>query len=312
MHERQAETERRLKTRGEYVRKPVSTPGVEKACCAAARAHRQRPCSGLLVSYWLLFCLLSMTLLASPALARASPFDHGVWDGLLQRHVQPIGGGVSTEVDYAGMARERARLQGYLDALAAVPESDFRRWPEDERLAFLINAYNAWTVELVLSAWPELDSIKDLGSLLESPWKRRFIPLLGRTRSLDDIEHRMIRAKGIYDEPRIHFAVNCASVGCPALRSEAYTAAALDAQLSDATRRFLGDRTRNRAADARLEISNIFKWYGKDFDRVGGLRSFLAEQSDALGLTAEQLRALQAGALEITFLDYDWRLNAAR
>lgn len=291
---------------------PVPAPVIDNACCAAARAHRQHPFPGLLFSYWFVFCLLSMTVLAGAALARASPFDHGLWDGLLQRHVQAIGGGVSTEVDYAGMARERAQLQGYLDALAAVPESDFRRWPEDERLAFLINAYNAWTVELVLSVWPELDSIKDLGSLLESPWKRRFIPLLGRTRSLDDIEHGMIRAKGAYDEPRIHFAVNCASIGCPALRSEAYTAAALDAQLADATRRFLGDRTRNRATDARLEISPIFKWYGKDFDRVGGLRSFLADQGDALGLTAEQLRALQAGALEITFLNYDWRLNAAR
>jgi hypothetical protein len=291
---------------------PVPAPVIDNACCTAARAHRARPYSGLLVAFGLWFCLLSLTALAGPALARASPFDHGVWDGLLQRHVQPIGGGRSTEVDYAGMARERDQLKAYLDALAAVPESDFRRWAEDERLAFLINAYNAWTVELVLSAWPELDSIKDLGSLLESPWKRRFIPLFGRTRSLDDIEHGMIRAKGTYDEPRIHFAVNCASIGCPALRTEAYTAAALDAQLSDATRGFLGDRTRNRVADARLEISSIFKWYGKDFDRVGGLRGFLADQGDALGLTAEQLRALQAGALEITFLEYDWRLNGTR
>jgi hypothetical protein len=188
--------------------------------------------------------------LAWATLTQAQSFGHGTWDGLLQRHVKPILGGVATQVDYGGMARERVQLKGYLDALAAVPEADFRRWPRDERLAFLINAYNAGTVELVLTRWPKLDSIKDLGSLLGSPWKKRFIPLLGGTRSLDDIEHGMIRAKGAYAEPRIHFAVNCASVGCPALRPEAYTAARLDAQLADATRRFLGDRTRNRVCDA--------------------------------------------------------------
>jgi hypothetical protein len=147
--------------------------------------------------------------------------------------------------------------------------------------------------------------------LLESPWKKRFIPLLGRTRSLDDIEHEMIRPKGVYDEPRIHFAVNCASIGCPALRTEAYTGTRLDAQLADATRRFLADRTRNRLAGGKLEVSNIFKWYGEDFERAGGLRAFLAGQSDALGLTDAQHRSLQDGSLEIVFLDYDSRLNAA-
>jgi hypothetical protein len=109
---------------------------------------------------------------ATLAQAQAQAFDHGTWDGLLKRHVRPIRGGVATQVDYAGMARERALLKGFLDALAAVPEADFRRCPKPERLAFLINAYNAWTVELVLTAWPKLDSIKDLGSLFGSPWKR--------------------------------------------------------------------------------------------------------------------------------------------
>lgn len=217
---------------------------------------------------------------------------------------------MATAVDYAGMAREHALLKGYLDRLGAVREADFRRWPKKERLAFLINAYNAWTVELVLTAWPDLDSIKDLGSLLSSPWKKRFIPLLGKTRSLDDIEHKMIRAKGVYDEPRIHFAVNCASIGCPALRPGAYTAARLDSQLADATRRFLSDRTRNRLADGRLEVSSVFKWYGEDFDRVGGLRVFLASQSKSLGLTNVQRQSLRDGSLDIIFLDYDWRLNA--
>jgi hypothetical protein len=142
--------------------------------------------------------------------------------------------------------------------------------------------------------------------------EKSFIPLLGQTRSLDDIEHGLIRAKGAFEEPRIHFAVNCASVGCPALRPDAYTAARLDAQLADATRRFLADRTRNRLADGTLEVSSIFKWYGDDFERAGGLRAFLASQGKALGLTDAERQGLRDGSLKIVFLDYDWRLNATR
>lgn len=117
----------------------------------------------------LMAVLLCALLLAGVAPALA--FDHGVWDGLLQRHVRPIRDEVATQVDYGGIARDRTRLKGYLDALAAVPSIDFRRWPKDERLAFLINAYNAWTVDLILTRWPDLKSIKDLGSLFSSPWK---------------------------------------------------------------------------------------------------------------------------------------------
>jgi len=241
--------------------------------------------------------------------ALAQAYDHAAWDALLKRHVQPIRAGVATEVDYAGMARERAALKGYLDGLAAVRRDEFNRWPKPERLVFLINAYNAWTVELILTAWPEVKSIKELGSLFRSPWKRAFIPLLGETRSLDDIEHGMIRAKGVYDEPRIHFAVNCASIGCPALRAEAFSAARLDAQLADATRLFLADRSRNRWQGDGLAVSSIFKWYGDDFKQVGGLNAFLASQADALGLTEAQKQRLREGRVEIEFLDYDWKLN---
>ena len=252
----------------------------------------------------ILLCLLWTNL--------ALAFDHGAWDALLKRHVQPIRAGVATEVDYAGMARDRGALKGYLDGLAAVRNQEFNRWPKAERLAFLINAYNAWTVELILTAWPDVKSIKELGTLFRSPWKKAFIPLLGDTRSLDDIEHGMIRAKGVYDEPRIHFAVNCASIGCPALRPEAYAAARLDAQLADATRLFLADRERNRWQGNGLKISSIFKWYGDDFKLVGGLNAFLASQGEALGLNEARKRGVREGGAEIDFLDYDWRLNRTR
>ena len=250
---------------------------------------------------------LSAFLLFWSALAQA--YDHGAWDALLKRHVQPIRAGVATEVDYAGMARERAALKGYLDGLSAVRRDEFNRWPKPERLAFLINAYNAWTLELILTAWPDVKSIKELGSLFRSPWKKAFIPLLGETRSLDDIEHGMIRAKGVYDEPRIHFAVNCASIGCPALRAEAFSAARLDAQLADATRLFLADRSRNRWQGDDLAVSSIFKWYGDDFKQTGGLNAFFASQADALGLNEAQKQRLREGRVEIEFLDYDWKLN---
>lgn len=122
-------------------------------------------------------------------------------------------------------------------------------------MAFLINAYNAATVALILTRYPELDSIKELGSLLRSPWKRRFVDLLGARRSLDDIEHELLREAPDFAEPRIHFAVNCASLGCPALRPEAYEAERLEAQLADQTRRFLRDRSRNRLADGSLWLA---------------------------------------------------------
>jgi hypothetical protein len=236
-------------------------------------------------------------------------YDHGAWDRLLNAHVVPIRNGVSTQVDYGGMARERAALKAYLDGLSAVTTTEIESWPESERLAFLINAYNAWTVELILTAWPDLESIRDLGGLIRTPWRKRFIPLLGEVRSLDDIEHGMIRAKGVYDEPRIHFAVNCASIGCPALRAEAYDAARLDSQLEDATQRFLADRSRNRLEDGRLMVSSVFKWYGGDFTRAGGVHGFLAAYAEPLGISGADAEALRANAIPIDYLDYDWGLN---
>src|ERR1700691_2046756 len=181
---------------------------------------------------------------ANPALA----FDHSHagWDALLKRHVVVATDGSSSRADYAGFAADRHALQSYLDSLSAVSEAEYRNWTREQKLAFLINAYNAYTIDLVLTRYPDLQSIKDLGWLLKSPWKKEFFTLLGVTRSLDDLEHGLIRAPGVFDEPRIHFAVNCASVGCPMLRDEAFSAARLDAQLEDGTRRFLGDRTRNR------------------------------------------------------------------
>lgn len=259
----------------------------------------------------LLICVLT------GAHARATArFDHTVWDVLLHRHVVPVRGGHASEVDYAGMRRDRTDLDRYLDRLSALSAEDFEDMTRPAQLAFLINAYNAWTVELILTADPGVASIRDLGSVLRSPWKKAFIPLLGDVRSLDDIEHGMIRAPGRYREPRIHFAVNCASVGCPALREEAYVAERLEQQLEDATRRFLGDATRNRLAPKALEVSSLFRWYRKDFERQWpagpGLEGFFASYGELLRLSPANRQALVRGDVPIRFLDYDWRLNRVR
>lgn len=259
----------------------------------------------------LMGCVIS-SLFSSTALA----FEHSAWTQLLQRHVQPFNEGRATAVDYAGFVEQRAELTDYLRALSAVTEREFEQWTSDTQLAFLINAYNAWTVELILTAYPDVSSIRDLGSLFRSPWKRTFIPLLGQERSLDEIEHEMIRGSGRYNEPRIHFAVNCASIGCPALLPEAFEAETLEEQLDSATRAFLSDDSRNRWSGGQVEVSSIFRWYRDDFaagwqgtERLG---AFLALYADELGVPADQRERLAAEQVSIRFLDYDWALNDLR
>jgi hypothetical protein len=251
---------------------------------------------------------------ASISLPAFAAFEQGGWDALLKKHVHPLRAGQASQLDYAGMARDNASLQQYLDSTSAVTRADFDAWAKPEQLAFLLNAYNAWTVALVLTRYPDLKSIKDLGSVFASPWKKAFIPLLGETRSLDDLEHKLIRGSGRYNDPRIHFAANCASVGCPALRGEAFVAGKLDAQLEDAARLFLSDKTRNRVASKGLEVSSIFKWYTTDFEQgwrgAKSLGQFLALYREPLGLNSEQATRLSAGEMNVSFLDYDWQLNA--
>ncbi|MEO2197587.1 MAG: DUF547 domain-containing protein, partial [bacterium] len=150
-----------------------------------------------------------------------------------------------------------------------------------------------------------LTSIKDLGGWFSSPWKKRFFTLLGKNRHLDDIEHGIIRKQ--FDEPRIHFAVNCAAIGCPPLRTEAYVASRLDAQLEDNTRVFLRDERRNRYEDGVLRLSELLDWYEGDFKRDGGsIKRFVAAR-----LTDDPAEAatIDSRDTRIRFLSYDWGLN---
>lgn len=254
------------------------------------------------------------------ALPARAAFDHGHgdWNALLRKHVKLISDGKASQLDYAGIAAERPALDTYLAALSAVSVTEYRGWQRDERLAFLINAYNAFTVALILGKYPRLNSIRDLGSFLQSPWKKKFVRLLGEVRNLDDIEHDMIRAPGVFDEPRIHVAVVCASIGCPMLRNEAFVAARLKAQLEDSMRRFLSDRSRNRfdTASGKLEVSKIFDWYGEDFEKgwqgFDSLKATFARYAPQLADAAGDQARIRNGDYALEFLDYDWRLNDTR
>lgn len=250
--------------------------------------------------------------------AHAFDHTHEAWTTLLRKHVRLLRGGQATQVHYAGFAADRTALKAYLNSLSAVPPAAFGGWPKAERQTFLINTYNAFTVELILTRYPELKSIKDLGGLLNSPWKPKWVALLGTKVSLDDIEHTMLRKRGDYDDPRVHFAVNCASIGCPALREEAFVANRLDAQMDDQTLRFISDRTRNRfnAQRGRLELSRIFDWYGEDFRLghrgIGSLQAFVGLYAEQLADGPSDRERVRSGTVGIAFADYDWALNDAR
>jgi hypothetical protein len=250
-----------------------------------------------------------------PLRAPAQAFDHtyAAWDALLKKHVRWLPDNKQSRVAYAGLLADREALKAVLASLSSVSPSAFGAFSRPQQMAFLINAYNAFTVELVLTAYPKLKSIKDLGSIVTSAWKKTFFTLLGEPHHLDWIEHEQLRPK--YSEPRVHTAIVCASIGCPALRADSFTADKLDEQLEDGMRRFLGDRTRNRASANKLEVSSIFKWFREDFER--GHQGF-DKVEDVFARYAAQLSSepavqdqLKARSLRPEFLDYDWSLNDA-
>jgi hypothetical protein len=234
-------------------------------------------------------------------------FEHKAWDELLKKHVVLLEDGRASQLRYSAMAQERVALKKYLEDLSRVAPAEFGRWSRAEQMAFLINAYNAFTVEKILTRYPDIRSIWDFGRLIGNPFKDEFFLLLGEKRSLDWIEHESLRKN--YGDPRVHYAVNCASVGCPMLREEAYAAARLDAQLEEQARRFLSDRSRNRLRGARFEVSKIFDWFSKDFEPR---ERYFARYAEVLGDDAGQRGAIRAGGYSLRFLDYDWSLNDAK
>jgi len=249
-----------------------------------------------------------------------SAFDHthAAWDGLLRKHVRLTTEGGASQVNYKALAEERAALRSYLQSLSAVPAAQFASWSKTQQYAFLANAYNAFTVEKILTRYPNLKSIRDFGSIIGNPWKDRIFTLLGKPQHLDGVEHETMRAPGAFDDPRVHVAVNCASVGCPMLNNRAFTPERLDAQLDDLFTRFMSDRSRNRYGlqTKTVELSRIFDWYGNDFAKghrgFSSVNDVVSKYADKLADSPADRALLRAGQTPITFLDYDWSLNDVR
>lgn len=267
--------------------------------------------------------ILTLFLLCAFAAGNAwSQFDHShaAWTSLLKKHTVVLDGGKASQLRYAEIAKDRAALKSYLETLAKVSEADFKSWNKNQQLAFLINAYNANMVEKILIRYPNIKSVWDYGKLFGNPFKDAFINLWGRKVALDNIEHDTIRAPGAYDDPRIHFAVNCASVSCPMLREEAFVGDRIDKQLEEQTVRFMSDRTRNRmSAEGKLEVSKLFDsspWYGGDFRKghkgFSTLEGFFGKYANLLTDNAEQQKIVRDGKAEIRHLEYDWNLNDVR
>ena len=241
--------------------------------------------------------------------------SHKAFDDLLKKHVTYITNGNASQVSYAGFARDRAALKAYLDSVSAVPEATYKTWNKNQQLAFLINAYNAFTIELILTKYPNLKSIRDLGGTFTKPWSLKFFTLFGKETNLDNIEHDMIRAEGVFNDPRIHVAVVCASIGCPMLRNEVFTGDRIDAQLEDGMTRFFSDRSRNlyNAESKKLEVTKLLDWYKKDFTKgykgFSSVETTLAKYADKLADDPAARAEIKAGKVAITHLDYDWNLN---
>lgn len=217
--------------------------------------------------------------------------DHSEWDRLLDKFVSPEG-----KVDYRGLAKNKRRLNEYLDYLSQnAPASN---WTEEEALAYWINAYNAFTVKLIQDHYP-LKSIKDISDglpMINSPWDIKFFKIGGVGFDLNTIEHEILRKQ--FAEPRIHFAINCASISCPKLRNEAYLPRYLENQLEEQTKYFINNPEKNKIGSSEMKLSMIFNWFKGDFTKGGSLHSFLKNYHEHVN---EENK--------VTYLDYDWELN---
>lgn len=231
-----------------------------------------------------------------PGWATASSDGDEIYAGILSRYVH------DGRVDYRGLKQAEERLDRYLEHLA---RTDPRTGSRAAQMALYINAYNACTLKLILEHFEDgrpVDSIKDIGGFFTKPWDIRFCRIGGEALTLDEIEHEILRP--VFKDPRVHFAINCASRSCPPLLSEPYLEARLEQQLEGSTAAFINDPDSNRLEGDRLYVSRIFKWFAEDFPQ-GVVPFFLRYSREDLG---ERLRA-QRDSTSVEYLDYDWSLN---
>ena len=270
-----------------------------------------RTLSALLIS----FCLT--TPLTSNSGLQNSTFDHtyATYGRLLRGHV------VDTRVDYTTLKQNRSTLDEVVQAFSLITESDFTSWSTPRQLAFLINAYNIFTLQVIIDHYPIerrwFDFWNPANSIKQIPgvWSTLRWQMSGTQLTLDDIEHNMLRRN--YAEPRIHFAVNCAAISCPPLKSEPYVDMRLERQLALATRDFLASDNGIRVEDDYLHVSRLFDWYGNDFVAdYANLVEVPGTVSDRAiaGIIAKYgpsaaSQVAQSGRAQIRFLPYDWSLN---
>ncbi|MFC0264644.1 DUF547 domain-containing protein [Fontibacter flavus] len=225
----------------------------------------------------------------------SSPPSHQLFHELLIKYVDEKG-----KVDYPGLIKDKTKLEAYLKLLDQNPP-DRSTWSRDEQLAYWINAYNAFTLKLIIDHYP-VKSIKDLNPKLSLPlvntiWQVKFFQIGGKDASLDEIEHKILRKE--FNEPRIHFAINCASFSCPPLLNEAFVAEKIEDQLESVTRNFINDPVRNKIQKDKIEISQIFSWFKEDFTKKGSLIDYLNRYSKTKIIPNAK----------VTYLNYDWSLN---
>lgn len=223
----------------------------------------------------------------------SKPVSHEVFTKLLQKHVSQDG-----SVDYKGFIKDSITFSRYIKLLQS-HHPNKEHWNKNERLAYWINAYNAFTIQLIIRNYP-VKSIKDLGGSIykvNTPWAKKFIVIEGNKYSLDNIEHGILRKR--FNDARIHFAINCASVSCPSLRNEAYVAAKINEQLETQARLFINNPSRNRIQKDQCKVSKIFLWFKGDFTENGTLIDFLNKYSEV---------KINADA-NIDYLEYNWALN---
>ncbi|TXG36611.1 DUF547 domain-containing protein [Seonamhaeicola maritimus] len=213
--------------------------------------------------------------------------SHDLWNELLQKYVSEDG-----KVDYQGLKSEKEDFYGYIHILNLIYQHEsFNILSQKQKLAYWINAYNVFTVDLILRNHP-VKSIKNI----KNPWKQRYWKLGDKWYNLDEIEHQILRKM---DEPRIHFAINCASISCPKLQNKAFTQVNLEEQLTKATNDFLNDSSKNNLSKDKIHISKLFQWFAKDFKKKGSLIDFLNQYS----------KFQISNKAKKSFMDYNWDLN---
>lgn len=213
-------------------------------------------------------------------------FDHSPWDKLLQKNVSTQG-----NVNYEGFKNGKVALETYLASLSKTkPDAS---WSRNETMAYWINAYNAFTIKLMLNNYP-LKSIMDVNG--GKAWDLKFIDIKGEKYSLNNIEHDILRKK--YADPRIHFAVNCASVSCPKLSNTAFFADGLEEKLDKAAKDFINNSSKNEITATKAEVSKLFDWYKEDFTKNGTVTDYLNKYS-----------ATKLTTTKISFKDYNWNIN---